>query len=201
MDAGAAMTAAAVDAVTGGGWTAVATATVDTASPAWYEGLSGLFQDLATIPGTWQTLGWMGGMTAIIALLLRLSKTPLVDGLLTKFLGKKVWVRPVIALALGVLGGFFQGLPNGFMAAVIGAIAGLGAGAGAIGSHEAISRMTPTGKAEVEAARALKEAVTAGDAEIGAKVDALKAALDRAAVLPAGKPRLEALAKFANGRV
>ena len=193
MDAGAAMTAA-VDAVTG------TAEVVATAAPSWFEGLSGLFSDLAAIPDTWKTVGWLGGMTAVIMLLLRLSKTPLVDGLLTKFLGKKAWVRPVIALGLGVLGGFFQGLPNGIVAALIGAVAGLGAGAGAIGSHTALGRMTAGGAAEVEATRALKEAVSAGDAEIGAKVDALKVALDKAVTLPTVNDRLAALAKFANGK-
>jgi hypothetical protein len=192
LDAGT-MTAAA-DAVTGG-MTAVATAAA-TAAPNAVEGLGEIFSALAKIPGTWQTVGWMTGMAGVIALLIRISKVPLLD----KFLKNPVWLRPVLSLGLGALGGFFQGLPSGLIAALIGAVAGLGAGAGAIGGTNAIDRMTPGGAAEVNTTRMIKAITHAEDTSVAIKnVAALKAELDKVVNKPAGKERLAALAKLANG--
>lgn len=185
---------AAVDAVTG------SAGVIATAAPSELEGLNDLFGGLASLPGAFQT-SWMVGMSAIILLLLRLTKTPFLKGLLTKVAGNRPWLLPVIGLGLGVLGGFFQGLPGGIIPALIGAVAGLGAGAGAVGTHTAIDRLSPSGAAEVDATRTLKDAVLAGDTEIKAKVEALKSALDQAVAMPVVADRLAALAKFANGKV
>lgn len=196
LDAGT-MTAA-VDAVTGtmtAAATAAATA-VTTAAPNAFSGLGEMFDALAKIPGTWQTVGWMGGMAGVIGLLLKLSKVPFLD----KFLKNPVWLRPVLALGLGLLGGFFQGLPRGIIPALIGAVAGLGAGTGAIGGTNALDRMTPSGAAEVNATRMLKTIANAESASEAVKhVQTLKVALDKAVNAPAGKARLAALASFANG--
>ena len=179
LDAGT-MTAA-VDAVTGA-MTAAATAAAPAAPGA---EVGDLFGGVLKVVGDFRTIGWMGGMVGVIAILLRVSKLPFMD----RFFKNPVWLRPVVALALGAIGGFFQGLPRGIISALIGAIAGLGAGAGAIGSTSALDRMTPSGAAEVNATRMLKTIANAESVSEAVKhVTTLKVALDKAVNAPAGTP-------------
>ncbi len=72
-------------------------------------------------------------IAAIIKLLLSIMKFPMVAGLLDT--PKVKPIKPYIALAIGILGGFLASLTTG-QSLLISALAGLTAGFGSIGIHE-----------------------------------------------------------------
>lgn len=189
MDAGT-MTAAAtavVDAVTG-------SAMPLTAAPA--PGMTELFGGVIQVVKDFQTAGWMVGMVTLTGLLSMVLRIPFVDALFKK---APAWVRPVVIAGIGALGGFFQGLPNGLMPALVAAVSGIGAGFAAIGGHTLLSRLTPAGAAEVNVGRAMS-ALAKADTDATEKAEAMKTAIDKAVSLPAGRERLRALAILANGK-
>lgn len=99
--------------------------------------LTGLLQDGAKIYSDWKALGWMGGLMALVSLLMNLLRF----GPLHEFfrVNKLMWLKPLLAALFG-------GVAAGLSTAMTGAgvmpsmMAGLLAGLGAIGLYETTKR-------------------------------------------------------------
>lgn len=159
-----------------------------------------ILQQLGKVISDWNTVGALAGLIALVNLLVQLTKLHSLPGFLGKAMAwiKPSW-RPYLAIGLGMLGGFLVALQQGksWGAAVVG---GIITGLGAIGGHEAITQAQPSEKARKEAASAVEAALTGERDEVKAKVDAMKAELDKVVALPDKKARLKALADLANAK-
>lgn len=74
----------------------------------------------------WEKLGWMGGVIAIIGFLIMLLRFKPINNFLED--KKLKWIKPYIAVGLGVLCGFFTALFGGavwYQALIAGLIAGV----------------------------------------------------------------------------
>jgi len=80
----------------------------------------------------WETLGWIGGMAAVIGVLLLLLRFKPLDKLLEDK-GIK-WIKPYLAVALGALGGFFSTFATG-KSILFSIVAGIVAGVASPGLH------------------------------------------------------------------
>jgi hypothetical protein len=74
----------------------------------------------------WETLGWIGGMAAVIGVLLLIMRFKPLD----TFLEDKgiKWIKPYVAAGIGALGGFFSTFATGksiWFSIVMGLIAGI----------------------------------------------------------------------------
>jgi hypothetical protein len=165
-----------------------------------------IIQQLSQVVTDWQTLGLLAGLVALIKLLtdaLKLASSEKAPRWLSKAFGwiKPAW-RPWVAVALGFLGATLAAAaegaswPDALITGVLGGVLGLGA----TGTHEAIGALKPSERAKKDAAAAVSRALDGPEAEVKAKVEAMKADLDRAAALPDKKARLKALADAANAR-
>ena len=157
-----------------------------------------LIEGVVRVVGDWKSLGWMGGLSALVALLLLiLRRVPPVKRLLSR---GPAWLVPVLGAGLGAMGGFLGGWSTGGLpAALAAAVAGLGAGLGATGAHQMLGRATADGQAEVNVVRALKGAIHAVDAH-AADVAAPKVVeLAKVLALKDKIARLAGLARLANG--
>lgn len=152
---------------------------------------------LVKIVNDWKTLGWMAGLSAVVALILFvIRRVALVKNLLAK--GPK-WITPVVSAGLGAVGGFLSGFSaGGLPAGLVAAVAGLGAGLGAVGGHTMISRMSADGAAEVEVMRRLKATLAASDAEAAKMAATLHDAITRTAATTDKRAQLRALAARLN---
>lgn len=91
----------------------------------------------------WKTQGWIAGLTALIYLLIQLTKI----GFIKKWLGVRKWLRPLIALVLGLAGSVFAAMQGGVVwwSALLG---GIGAALGSSGFNELMNAVTPSGRAK-----------------------------------------------------
>lgn len=156
-----------------------------------------VFKELVNALAQWETVGLMGVAIGLVYALVKLTKLPIVAPL---FVGRG-WLRPVIAAALGALAGALAAIqghqPWGQVvaAALTGALT---AGLGAVGWDQAVTQASRTGKERAAIEASSRELIDAGEAEIEAKVQEAKAALDAAAAVPAGPARRAALADWAK---
>lgn len=152
------------------------------------DGLSALSQ--------FRTAGWLAGLLALVGVLVRVSKTPFVE----KLLSVRPWARPAVAGGLGALLGAVTALGQGkgTAGALAGGVSGLIAGLAATGAHQALGGLTSDGRAESDARAAVASVVHAGDDQVTANVEALTRTLATVAALPDASARMRALAKFAN---
>lgn len=91
----------------------------------------------------WKTSGWIAGLTALIYLLIQITKV----GFIKKWLGVRKWLRPLIAVVLGLAGATFAAMQGGVVwwSALLG---GLGAALGSSGFNELMNAVTPSGRAK-----------------------------------------------------
>jgi len=91
----------------------------------------------------WKTQGWIAGLTALIYLLIQITKL----GFIKTLLGVRKWLRPLIALVLGLAGSVFAAMNGGVVwwSALLG---GIGAALGSSGFNELMNTVTPTGRAK-----------------------------------------------------
>lgn len=85
----------------------------------------------------WEKLGWMGGVIAIVGLLIMLLRFKPINNFLE---GKGwKWIKPYLAVGLGAVGGFFTSLAGGavWYQAII---AGIIAGAAVPGFHQILTK-------------------------------------------------------------
>lgn len=91
----------------------------------------------------WKTQGWIAGLTALIYLLVQITKL----GIIKKWLGVRKWLRPLIALVLGLAGATFAAMSGGVVwwNALLG---GIGAALGSSGFNELLNTVTAEGRAK-----------------------------------------------------
>lgn len=165
-----------------------------------------IIQQLSQVVTDWKTLGALAGLLALIKVvtdLTKLAATPEAPKWLVKAFSwlKPAW-RPWFATGLGFLAVALAAKLEGrtwveaLMAGLLGGVLGLGAS----GAHEAIGALKPTERAKKEASAAVAHALDGPEAEVKAKVEAMKADLDKVAALPDKRARLKALADAANAR-
>lgn len=137
---------------------------------------------------------------AIVKLLVDFCKTSWGQKLTAKITQKYVWLRPIIANVLGFLGGAITALAahKPWLVVFQAGLAGLGVAWGAIGFHETVGTASSKERARKVAMSAVNAAMKAGDADVAAKIDVVKANLESAKSLTGTKARLRALAGYAN---
>lgn len=92
----------------------------------------------------WTMVGWMGGITATIKLLIDATKFGPI-GAWMKDKGLK-WLRPALALVLAGFAGFVSSFQTG-VDVWVSIVAGLGAGMGSVGFHELLEYLRGRNKA------------------------------------------------------
>jgi len=96
-----------------------------------------LLGDGAKVYSDWKTAGWMGGLLALVSLLMNLLRF----GPINEFfkVKKLMWLKPLLA---GLFGGAAAGLTSAMSGMAVGASisAGLMAGLGAVGLYESVKR-------------------------------------------------------------
>jgi hypothetical protein len=95
-----------------------------------------LAEQAQKIAEDWKKLGWMGGVIAIIGMLILMLRFKPIDVFLED--KKLKWIKPYISIGLGVLGGFFAALIGGAIWHQA-LIAGLIAGAAVPGFHQVLT--------------------------------------------------------------
>lgn len=136
-------------------------------------------------------IGVIGLIAAAITFLTQATKWGALSNLIPP------WLRPFIALGLGVVGGVIDQVVRGesWSKAILG---GIIAAATAVFGNQLGAGVTPSGRASKEASAAVKNALEGPTAEVQAKVASMKADLDRVASMPDKTARLEALAASAT---
>lgn len=98
-----------------------------------------LLSEALGIVSTWQAGGWIIGCTAIVNLLVNVMKfKPIADWLEKLKIGW--WLRPVIAIVLGIIGGIFSSLVGGASPGTAILVALL-AGVSSAGFHELMTAL------------------------------------------------------------
>lgn len=147
-----------------------------------------------------KVLGAIGTLAVLLKLLVDFSKTKFGQSLLAKISGHYKWIRPVIACVLGFLAGALSALAlhKPWLSVLMAGLAGIGAGLAGVGGHELISLATTAGREKRAAAGLIDPVLKAGDADVEARVEAVKADLDKVKAITGAAERRKALAAFAN---
>lgn len=150
---------------------------------------------VASVKAAW-TLGAIAVLAVILKFLVDLTKTKFGQALLVKASWKHKWVRPVVACVLGFFAAGFAALAaqKPWAEILVSAVGGVIAALTGVGLHEAINSFTQSGREGRAAAASVPAALTGSDEEVKAKVEVLKAELDKAMALPSERARVSAIA-------
>lgn len=166
-----------------------------------------VLRDVVGAITNWRNVGALALVALAITMLVRLSKL----GVLSRFLAARnlLWVRPLLAVLLGVAGAIATTLQQGrtsaadlLSAAVGGALAGLVG----VGTHEVARLALPSERAKVrvddlavgQAAAVLEDRAVAAQVDAGKHVRDARDAVASTTTLPPAK-RVEALAGLLRG--
>lgn len=117
-----------------------------------------LVQQVFGTVSTWKSAGWLAGCIALVNVLMNLFKWPVVADFLAK---QKIgwWLRPAIAVFLGIAGGVFANLVGGTgigLSILIALVSGLGS----TGFHELMTMWNTKTQAERGVGSLIIDAVT-----------------------------------------
>jgi hypothetical protein len=117
-----------------------------------------LVQQVFGTVNTWKTAGWLAGAIALVNVLMNVFKWPVVADFLAK---QKIgwWLRPAIAVLLGIVSGVFSNLVGGTgigLSILIGLVSGLGS----TGFHELMTMWNTKTQAERGVGSLIIDAVT-----------------------------------------
>jgi hypothetical protein len=145
-----------------------------------------------------KAMGAIVALAALVKILVDFTKTKFGQSILSKVSAQHKWVRPLVASVLGFAAGAIGALAlhKPWLSILMSGIAGVGAAFAGVGAHEVLTLATPAGRASRAASGAVAAALTGGDSEVRAKVEALKFELDKAASISEPKARLSAIAAF-----
>lgn len=165
------------------------------------EDVLGLLNEGLSIATNAKALGAILAFVAVIKLLVKFSKSALGEKLTTKLLGTSKTKRSILAAVLGaaLAAGTALAEHKPWLQVLLAGLAGAMAGATASGIHEVLTHASSKDREAREAAEVIEHALTGGDAEVKAKVDALKAQLDEAAGKGDSATRLSHIAAFMRG--
>lgn len=136
-------------------------------------------------------IGVIAVMAALVGLLTQATKIGALSNLVPP------WLRPWIALGLGVIGGVLDQVirGDGWLKSILG---GIVAAITAVTGNQLGSGATASGRASKEASAAVKKALEGPEAEVGARLNAIASERAAIAAMPDKTARLNALADAAT---
>lgn len=159
--------------------------------------MSALLNQLMGTVSSWRAGGWIAGCAALVSFFVNVSKYPPVAEFLEK---SKIgwWLRPVIAVVLGVVAAVFSNLVGGVPVGTTVLIALL-SGLGSTGFHELMVAIFDSRvKAERAAGAKIVEALQKADGVAAVAVVPAIEQLTMISAIPGADARVKALADWAK---